>query len=145
MAGSSKKASPKSPKKTRQGKAAASETESASKSLKTTRHGKAAASETKSASKSPKTTRQGKATVSETGSGDFNNEDYNIRSPERTKLLTEIKGVINNAPISPAFWACCQLADINCLQDIAKTPEQMILALEDSLAFIALQCELLEF
>src|SRR5580704_4433166 len=82
MAGSSKKASPKSPKRTRQGKAAASETESASKN--------------------PKTTRQGKAAAPETGSGDFNNEDYNIRSPERTKLLTKIKGVIKNAPVSPA-------------------------------------------
>jgi hypothetical protein len=104
MAGSSKKTSPKSPKRTRRGKAAASETESASKS--------------------PNTTRQGKATV---GSGDFNNEDYNIRSPERTKLLTKIKGVINNAPVSPAFWACCQLADMNRLQSVAKWEEDVIL------------------
>jgi hypothetical protein len=125
MAGSSKKASSKSPRRTRQGKAAASETDSASKS--------------------PKTTRHGKATVSETGSGDFNNEDYNIRSPERTKLLTKIKGVIENAPVSPAFWACCQLADMNCLQDIARTPQQMILGYQDSLPSIALQCELLGF
>jgi len=125
MAGSSKKASPKSPKRTRQGKAAASETESASKS--------------------PKTTRQGKATVSEAGSGDFNNEDYNIRSPERTKLLTKIKGVIKKAPVSPTFWACCQLADMNCLQDIAKTPQQMILVNQKSLASIAAQCEFLGF
>ena len=145
MAGSSKKASPKSPKRTRQGKAAASETESASKSPKTTRQGKAAASETKSASKSPKTTRQGKATVPETGSGDFNNEDYNIRSPERTKLLTKIKGVIKNAPVSPAFWACCQLADMNCLQILAKSHRRLLLGYQDPLAFIALQCELLGF
>src|SRR3954451_24215191 len=127
MAGSSKKASSKSPKRTRQGKAAASETESASKSPKRRRKGK------------------GKATVSETGPGDFNNEDYNIRSPERTKPLTKIKGVINNVPVSPAFWACCQLADMNCLQDIAKSPEQMILVNEDSLALIAVQCEFLGF
>src|SRR5436305_997831 len=130
MAGSSKKASPKGPKRKRQGMAAASETESASQSPKRTRQSKAAASETESASKSPQTTRQGKATV---GSGNFNNEDYNIRSPERTKLLTKIKGVIKNAPVSPAFWACCQLADMNYLQDIAKTPQQMILVNQDSL------------
>jgi hypothetical protein len=105
----------------------------------------AAASETESASKSPKTTRQGKATVSETGSGNFSNEDYNIRSPERTKLLTKFKGIIMNVPFSPAFWACCQLADMNCLQDIAKTPQQMILVNQDSLASIALKCELLGF
>jgi hypothetical protein len=165
MAGSSKKASPKSPrrarqgkaaasgtesasrrpKRKRQGKAAASETESASKSPKTTRQGKTAASETDSASKSPKITRQGKSTMSETGSSNFNNEDYNIRSLERTTLLTKIKGVIENAPISPIFWACCQLADINSLQDIARTPRWMLLSHQDSLAFIALQYELLGF
>jgi hypothetical protein len=125
MAGSSKKASPKSPKTTRQGKAAASETESASKS--------------------PKRTRQGKAAASETEPVDFNNEDYNIRSPERTKLLTKIKGVINDAPVSPALWACCQLADMNRLQTVAKTDEDMILVNEDSLAALAVQCELLGF
>jgi len=132
-----------SPKKTRQ--AAASETQSASQSPKITRHGEAAAPGTESASKSPKTTKQGKATVSETGSGDFNNEDYNIRSPQRTKLLTKIKGIIKNAPVSPAFWACCQLADMNCLKDVAKTPRRMILTHQDTLAFIPLQCELLGF
>jgi hypothetical protein len=145
MAGSSKKASSKSPKRTRQGKAAASETESTSKSPKSTRQGKATAPETESASKSPKRPRQGKATISETGSGNFNNEDYNIRSPERTELLTKIKDIINNAPISPAFWACCQLADMNRLQSIAKWEEEVILVNEDSLASIALQCELLGF
>jgi len=160
MAGTSKKPSPKTPKRTRQSKAATSETKSASKSPKTTRQGKAAAPETRSASKSPKktrqdkaaasgtesgpkspkTTQQGKATVSETGSGDFN-EDYNIRSPERTKLLTKIKGVIKNAPVSPAFWACCQLADMNRLQSVAKWEKEVIFSYQDSLAFIALQCE----
>jgi hypothetical protein len=141
MARPSKKASPKSPKRTRQ--ATASDTQSASKSPKTTRQ--TAASETQSASKSPKTTQQGKATVSETGSGDFNNEDYNIRSSERTKLLTEIKSVIGNVPVSPAFWACCQLADMNRLQTIAKSDQDMILINQNSLAFIAVQCELLGF
>jgi hypothetical protein len=145
MAGSSKKASPKSPKRKRQGKAGASEIESASKSTKRKRQGKAGASETESASKSPKRKRQGKATMSETGSGNFNNEDYNIRSPERTELLTKIKGIINNAPVSPALWACCQLADMNCLQDFVKIPRRIILSYQKPLAFIALQCELLEF
>jgi hypothetical protein len=104
-----------------------------------------AGSSKKASPKSPKRTRQGKATVPKTGSSDFNNEDYNIRSPERTKLLTKIKGVIKNAPISPVFWACCQLADMNYLQDIAKTPQQMILVTQDSLASIAARCEFLGF
>src|SRR3984957_5819740 len=145
MAGSSKKASSKSRKRTQQSKAAASDTQSPSKSRKRTQQSKAAASETESPSPNPKKTRQSKADASETKSGDFNNEDYNIRSPERTRLLTKIKGVINNAPISPVFWACCQLADMNYLQDIAKTPQQMILVTQDSLASIAARCEFLGF
>src|SRR5437660_3674203 len=125
MAGSSKKASSKSRKRTQQSKAAASKTESASRS--------------------PPKTRQSKADASKTESGDFNNEDYNIRSPERTRLLTKIKGVINNTPVSPALWACCQLADMNCLQVVAKSSRHMILVNQGSLPFIALKCELLGF
>jgi len=141
MAGSSKKASAKSPKRKRQ--AAASDTQSSSKSPRKTRQ--AAASDAQSPSKSPKRTQQGKATMSETGSGDSNNEDYNKRSLERTKLLTKIKGIVNNAPVSPAFWACCQLADMNRLQSVAKWEEEVILGYEDSLASIPLKCELLGF
>ena len=115
-------------------------------SPKSTRNGKAtAAPKTKSegTTESAKLIRKGKAAAApETG---FNNEDYNIRSPERTELLTKIKGVIKKAPVSPTFWACCQLADMNCLQDIAKTPQQMILVNQKSLASIAAQCEFLGF
>jgi hypothetical protein len=149
MAGSSTKGTSKSPKRTRQGKAAAAapeiESEGTSKSPKRTRQAAAPETESEGTSKSPKRTRQGKATTSKTGSGDFNNEDYNIRSPERTELLTKIKGVINNAPVSPALWACCQLADMNRLQDIAKSSPQMIIFTENPLSFIAMQCELLGF
>jgi len=38
----------------------------------------------------------------EIDSVDFNNEDHNIRSPERTQLLTQIKDVIRVLP-SPCF------------------------------------------
>ena len=96
----------------------------------------------KGSSNSPKKTQKGKALASGTGSVDFNNEDYNIRSSERTKLLTQIKKVIGNVLVSPAFWACCQLADMNVLQDIAKSPRRMILGIEDSLALLQLKCEL---
>jgi hypothetical protein len=110
-----------------------------------TRQAKAAASETDSASQSPKRTRQSKAATFKTESVDFNKEDYNIRSLKRTKLLTKIKGVINNAPVSPALWACCQLANMDRLQAITKWDKHAILGYQDSLAFIALQCELLGF
>jgi hypothetical protein len=129
MAGSSTKGSSKSPKRPRKGKATA-----------------APETEPEGTSKRPKRTRQGKAAAApETESVDFNNEDYNKRSPERTELLIQIKEVIDNALVSPVFWACCQLADMNCLQDIAKSPQQMILLIQDSLALIAVKCEFLEF
>src|SRR2546423_4293984 len=112
MAGSSKKGTSNSPKRTRKRKAAAAAPES----------------ESEGTSKSPKRTRQGKATTSKTGSGGFSNEDYNIRSPQRTKLLTKIKGVFDNAPVSPVLWACCQLADMDRLQAIANSDKRAILA-----------------
>jgi hypothetical protein len=132
MAGSSKKGSskgsksPKSPKSTRNGKATT-----------------APKTKSKGTTESAELIRKDKAAAApETG---FNNEDYNIRSPERTELLTKIKGVINNAPISPALWACCQLADMNRLQAITEWEEEVILGYDDSLSFIALKCELLGF
>jgi hypothetical protein len=153
MASSSKKGTSNGLGGTRKRKAAAaaseSESEGTSKSPKRTRKGKAAAAapenESEGISKSPKSTRQGEATTSKTGSGDFNNEDYNIRSPERTKLLTKIKGVFDNAPVSPVLWACCQLADMDRLRAIAKSDKRAILAHEETLNVIAQQCELLGF
>jgi hypothetical protein len=134
-----------SPNITQQSKAVTSKTKSPSRSPKTTRRGKAVASKTKSPSQSPKITRQREAAASETESVDPNNEDYNIRSPKRTELLTKIKGVINNASVSPTLWACCQLADIDRLQAITKWEEDVILSYEAPLASIALRCELLGF
>ncbi|KIW99820.1 uncharacterized protein Z518_10748 [Rhinocladiella mackenziei CBS 650.93] len=49
-----------------------------------------AGSSNKGTTKSPER-QKGKAPASGTGSAGFNNEDYNIRSPERTKVLTQIK------------------------------------------------------
>jgi hypothetical protein len=152
MAGSSKKGSskgaksPKSPKSTRSDKATVSKTGpvdlNIEESPKSTRNGKAtAAPETKSegTTENPKLKA---AAAPETG---FNNEDYNIRSPQRTELLTKIKGIIDNAPVSPALWACCQLADMNCLQDIAGSSRRLIMGYRKSLRFIALKYELLGF
>jgi len=76
---------------------------------------------------------------------DSNNEDYNIRSPERTQLLTKIKEVICDADVSPAFWAGCQLADMSRLQYLAKLEPETILMNDDSVALLPLQCELLGF
>jgi hypothetical protein len=97
--------------------------------------------------KGPKSPNRGRkaAAAPETKSVDVSNEDYNVRSPERTQILTQIKGILNNAPISPAFWAFCQLADMNCLQNIATWPRGAIILGEKPLCFIPMQCELLGF
>jgi hypothetical protein len=100
----------------------------------------------KGSSKSPKNTRKeiNKATSPKI---DFNNEDYNIRSPERTQLLTQIKEAIGDAPVSSAFWACFQLADMNQLNRllaIAKESPQVLLVNDNPSAFLPLQCELPE-
>jgi hypothetical protein len=73
------------------------------------------------------------------------NEDYSIRSPERSELLLKIKGILKDASVSPALWACCQLADMNRLQAITKWEEEVINSYHKSLAVIAMKCELLRF
>jgi len=84
-----------------------------------------------------------RTTAPKIDSDDFNNEDYNIRSPERTKALTKIKERIGDAPVSPALWACCQLADVNYLQEFATSPRTVILSFNCSSNFLPLLCELL--
>jgi hypothetical protein len=82
------------------------------------------------------------AAVPKAKSVDANDEDYNIRSPERTRLLTQIKGILNDAPVLSTFWACCQLADMNRLQRLATYERQAFDCLERPLNFLPLQCEL---
>ena len=73
-------------------------------------------------------------------------EDYNIRSKERTKLLIKLKGVLNDVPISPAFWACCHLGDKTVLSELITRTRGMpnlLLVNEEALAFIPMLCKLL--
>ena len=93
-------------------------------------------------SQSPKTNRKVKA-AAETKSVDANNEDYNIRSTERTRLLTQIQAKLDNEPVSPAFWACCQLAHMNRLEILAASDEDMIRYYMEPLRALPMQCELL--
>ncbi|KIX05490.1 uncharacterized protein Z518_06362 [Rhinocladiella mackenziei CBS 650.93] len=87
--------------------------------------------------KSPKKTRRGMAQAA--APSDFNDEDYNIRSPERTELLTKIKEVLDGAPVSSTFWACCQLADMNRLRAISESDQELIILSEHSMYFVPLQ------
>jgi hypothetical protein len=95
--------------------------------------------------KSPKSPKRGRKAKAAAAPVVVNSEDYNIRSPERTQLLTRIKGIIDNALVSPAFWACCQLADIDCLQELTEWKESAILFTEKQLCALPMQCELLGF
>ena len=43
-------------------------------------------------------------------------EDFNIPSPTRVELLKQIKHILENENVVPAFWAACQVADIEALR-----------------------------
>ena len=84
--------------------------------------------------------------MAKTTAADFNNEDYNIRSPERTQLLTQLKDAIGGIPVSPTFWACCHLADmnrLNLLQQSLRIDPEAIVMFDKPSAFLPLLCELL--
>src|SRR2546421_448858 len=94
---------------------------------------------------------KGKAAESESTLGDEpvpdadDPEDYNIRSRQRTELLTELNSLLG-APVSPAFWACCQLSDMKSLEDlvnIAKINPRYVLTIHKLAAPLAKQCKLL--
>jgi hypothetical protein len=95
--------------------------------------------QTEGTTKSPKRQRKDKAAAAPKPT----DEDYNIRSPERTELLTQIKRILNDAPVTPAFWACCQLADMNRLQKLATYDRTAIIFFLKSPITLLSQCELL--
>ena len=141
--------SPQSPKRKRKGKAAA-ETKSVDVNNEdyniSSPEPAQLLTQIEATTKSPEGGRKAKATAApETKSVDVNNEDYNIRSPERTRLLTQIKTKLDNDPVSPAFWACCQLADMNSLEDVATSSGSMIRYSVRQLCALPMQCELLGF
>jgi hypothetical protein len=101
-------------------------------------------SQSSQSSQSPKRKRKRKA-AAETKPVDVNNEDYNIRSPKRTQLLTQIKATLGNDDVSPAFWACCQLAHMNRLEVVAALDEDVIRFFVEQVCALPMRCEWLEF
>jgi len=81
----------------------------------------------------------------EIDSADLHNEDYNIRSPERSDILFQIKKIIGSARVSPAFWACCQLADLGRLKTMAKLDRQTIFVIQSVTSSLVMECKLLLF
>jgi hypothetical protein len=74
---------------------------------------------------------------------DIDSEDFNKRSQSRADLLAKLKGLLNQ-DVSPAFWACCQLADINRLKVLAESDPDMVLVNEDTLEYVPRLCEFLD-
>ena len=83
------------------------------------------------------------------GVDEIDPEDYNIRSAERTELLVQLKGLFDNAPVSPALWACCQLCDkrrlLGQIEAAKVDPEnpELLLGYDNTLDVVPLQCKLL--
>ena len=75
-------------------------------------------------------------------------EDFNIRSAERTKVLTEFKAVLKDASVSPVVWAGCQIGDIKNVKMIvavARVNRRLVQMQERPLFSVPLKCKLLEF
>ena len=45
-------------------------------------------------------------------------DDFNICSPECTELLTHLKSLLKDKPVTPTFWAGCQLGDMKALEKL---------------------------
>jgi hypothetical protein len=75
-------------------------------------------------------------------------EDYNERPPERTDLLTRLKSLLKDNPLSSTFWACCQLSDTACLEYLVKLAEKgpcYVLVYDLLLPTIPSLCKSLDF
>ena len=76
--------------------------------------------------------------------------DFNERQSERFDLLKELKSLIGNKLIIAAtVWACCQLADTECLEVLMNNlvkvgPVSMSHAIDDSLDIVK-QCKSSDF
>ena len=75
-------------------------------------------------------------------------EDFNIRSAERTKVLTEFKAVLKDASVSPVVWAGCQIGDIKSVKTLvaaARVSRRLVQMQERPLFSLPLKCKSLEF
>lgn len=75
-------------------------------------------------------------------------EDFNIRSAERTKVLTKFKVVLKDASVSPVVWAGCQIGDIKTVKmlvTMTKVNRRWVQMQERPLFSVPLKCKLLEF
>jgi len=75
-------------------------------------------------------------------------EDYNIRSEERKTLLTQLKAALKDSPVTPAFWACCQVCDKSALEaliQLARRSSNFAGSPNEDSSLIPLLCKLPAF
>jgi hypothetical protein len=75
-------------------------------------------------------------------------EDFNKRTRKRTVLLTRLKRGLKDKPVTPAFWACCQLGDAKALEDIVHVAERraaLISVLDTTAHLLTEMCKSLGF
>ena len=53
-------------------------------------------------------------------------EDYNQPSAERVELLKTLKAKLEHQPVPTAFWAVCQLADIERLRALSVGESEVL-------------------
>ena len=70
-------------------------------------------------------------------------QDYNLCSSERRTLFETINAVLHVNDVSPAFWAVCQLADIERLKAISHEPVGVLIAFNSIASQIMTQCNTL--
>ena len=68
-------------------------------------------------------------------------QDYNLCSLERKAILKTIHANLDADDISPAFWAACQLADIERLEALSNEPAGVLALFDDVTSQIMTQCK----
>ena len=56
----------------------------------------------------------------------ISSEDYNQPSAERTELLEKLKVHLEHQPVPAAFWAACQLADLERLKALCIVENELL-------------------
>jgi hypothetical protein len=74
--------------------------------------------------------------------------DFNLRSGERTELLSRLKSQLEDIEVTPSFWACCQLGDTKTLEVLvrfAKDNPSVVSNLDYMSHIIPLMCKSPDF
>ena len=67
-------------------------------------------------------------------------EDYNLCSAERKAVLKDLNTHLNGNQVSPAFWAACQLADMENLKELCTTKVGLLMSASGGSFQIMSQC-----